>query len=80
LAIVYFQHYFNYRSSPTFWASFPHCKSYVIILANKMGWAIFWAIFSQPHPVTLAASMAGGAEIFPSRHRLQFWQTSCLPI
>jgi hypothetical protein len=46
----YFGQFFeNYRTSLIFWASFFHGKCSVLIL----GWARFWAIFSQAHLVTL---------------------------
>jgi hypothetical protein len=37
----------NYKSSAIFWAAF-FMVQYALFLA-KMGWATFWAIFSQSH-------------------------------
>jgi hypothetical protein len=42
-----------YKSSPKILATSSAEKSYVVIL-TKRGWAMFWAIFSQTHLVTLA--------------------------
>jgi hypothetical protein len=42
----------KFRSSPNFWATFFHGKSNVLLL-TKMGWATFWAIFSQTLLVTV---------------------------
>jgi hypothetical protein len=53
LAIFYFGRcYRNYRSSPHFCATFFLGIGHVLIFP-KGGWATFWAIFSQTHPVTL---------------------------
>jgi hypothetical protein len=41
----------NYKS---LWATFFHGKRYAAIL-TKMGWALFWAMFSQTRQVTLHA-------------------------
>jgi hypothetical protein len=50
-AIVFFGKFKNYKVGQIFWATFYHSKCFVLIL-TKMGWAKFWAIFSQTH-VTL---------------------------
>jgi hypothetical protein len=42
----------NYKSSPHFGATFFRGYGYLSII-TKMGWATFWAIFSQTHLVTL---------------------------
>jgi hypothetical protein len=42
----------NVRSGPNFRTAFFHGKSCLLNL-TKMVWAIFWAIFSQTHLVTL---------------------------
>jgi hypothetical protein len=45
--IVYFGQFVeNYRSSPNIWTTFIHGKSCAII-STKLGWATFWATFSQ---------------------------------
>jgi hypothetical protein len=53
-AIGYYGQFFseNYRSGPHFLSTFSKSNDYVLIL-TKMGWATFWAIFSQTHLVTL---------------------------
>jgi hypothetical protein len=38
--------------------TFFHGNGYALFFLQKMGWAIFWAIFSQTHPVTLNAAAA----------------------
>jgi hypothetical protein len=40
----------NYTSSPSFGAIFPHS---IILIWKNMGWATFWATFSQTELVTL---------------------------
>jgi hypothetical protein len=40
------------KRCPNFWATFYLGKVDELIL-TKMGWVIFWAIFSQTHLVTL---------------------------
>jgi hypothetical protein len=42
--------------STTFGDTFSHGKSDVL-MSTKMGWATFWAIFSQTHLVTLAETI-----------------------
>jgi hypothetical protein len=39
---------------------FHHRKSEVLILTQKIGWATFWVIFSQTHPVTLKVGAFSG--------------------
>jgi hypothetical protein len=46
------QFFENYTISPHFGATFFLSIDYVLISA-KMGWATFWAIFSQTYLVTL---------------------------
>jgi hypothetical protein len=47
----------NYRSNKYFWATLFQGTSYVPInFDKKMGWATFWATFSQPLLVTLKAT------------------------
>jgi hypothetical protein len=41
-----------YKSIPNFKATLCHGESYALI-SPKMGWAKFWAIFSQSRLVTL---------------------------
>jgi hypothetical protein len=41
-----------FSSSSDFGATFFHNKMCALIMA-KIGWAAFWAIFSQTHPVAL---------------------------
>jgi hypothetical protein len=53
--IVYFGHQLeNYRSSAHFWATFFHGTSYTyVLILTKIGWASFWATFSQIRLVSL---------------------------
>jgi hypothetical protein len=44
----------NYKSTPNLLPLYYHGKKHVLIL-KKLGWATFWAIFSQTHLVTLPA-------------------------
>jgi hypothetical protein len=44
-----------------FLATFFHGKDYVLY-CQKMGWATFWAIFSQTHLVTLLVSAMPGKQ------------------
>jgi hypothetical protein len=46
----------KFRSCQKFWATFFHGKSVVYFFDQKMVWPTFWAIFSQPHLVTLPAT------------------------
>jgi hypothetical protein len=46
-AIYFFGQFFNCNSSPKVWATCYHGRSYTLIL----GWATFWATFSQIHLV-----------------------------
>jgi hypothetical protein len=42
----------NQISGPYLWATFSYKKNNALVL-TKIGWAAFWAIFSQTHLVTL---------------------------
>jgi hypothetical protein len=54
--IIYLAQYFeNCRRRPNSLANFSHATKNELILI-KMGWAKFWAIFSQNHLVTLSVS------------------------
>jgi hypothetical protein len=68
-AIVYFGEFLNCRSSTNYWATFFYVECYVLILTKKMGWAIFWAIFSQTLRVTLfrTTSSTTGSKNFQFR-------------
>jgi hypothetical protein len=56
-SVVYFEQLLleNYRSSPLF----INGKGYAFNLTKyvRMGWATFWAIFSQTHLVTLSETL-----------------------
>jgi hypothetical protein len=67
-AIVYFRQFSeNYRSVAHILGYFFHSASYALIL-TKVGWAEFWAIFSQTHLVTL--DKAYRKQSFVERKRL----------
>jgi hypothetical protein len=56
--IVYFGQWFeNYKTIAHFWATFFHATYHLCInFDKKIGWATFWAIFSQNNPGTLFPS------------------------
>jgi hypothetical protein len=52
----------NYRSGPTFWATF-FPQQQAMFFGQKMVWDIFWAIFSQTHLLTLMMTYLNGLKI-----------------
>jgi hypothetical protein len=49
---------FYCKISSQFWGCFFQNQGYALILAEKLGRATLWAIFSQTHRVTLLASVS----------------------
>jgi hypothetical protein len=52
VAVNFWQFFKNYRRRANFWTTFTRHTSDEFILAT-MGWATFWATFSQTHLVAL---------------------------
>jgi hypothetical protein len=50
--------YKNLRRSPNVFANFFNSVNSCINVYEKMGWATFWAIFSQTHLVTLIGAIS----------------------
>jgi hypothetical protein len=53
--IAYFGQFIeNDRNSPHYWATYFQRLGVCLKFGKKLGWAVFWATFSQTHLVTLA--------------------------
>jgi hypothetical protein len=60
------------EGSTNFWTTFS-AEKFMYKFRENMGWATYWAIFSQTHPVTLVGLPK---QVQPSGYKLSFRKLS----